>query len=289
MQKRTIICLTLASLVFSACNIGVPAPQDPNVLSTAAAWTVQALLTPAATQTQIASPIPGVAIDGTTAEPTTQPCKDSAAYTAWTRDNANYDVNLVNAPLAPNASFEMSWTIQNTGDCIWNSNYQMHNDSGTPLTKASYFPIMPTGNVVNPNESITVAITMTAPAKAGEYKTGFSLQSDSGKDIINFGVITKVGSSNSGSGTLAAPGNLRYEYSCVPGAVTFTLFWVDKSNDENGFRIYRDGSLIGETAAGATTYSDIVPSVGSYEYTVAAFNASGEAPARVNAAATNCQ
>jgi hypothetical protein len=163
----------------------------------------------------------------------------------------------------------------------------MYFDSGTPLTRSINFALLNSGETVAPGQTVTVDIEMTAPAKAGEYESAWRLQSNRGEALMNFGVITKVGSTSSQS--LKAPDNLKYTYDCTTGVVNITLIWIDFSNDEDGFRIYRDGDKLAEIAAGSTSYTDIAPGVGEYEYTVSAFNTSGESPAKVPVKTSNCQ
>jgi hypothetical protein len=59
---------------------------------------------------------------------------------------------------------------------------------------------------------------------------------------------------------------------------TFMLSWQDNSSDEDGFRIYRDGVLIGTIGADITTYSDSASGNEGQQfcYQVSAFNAAGE-------------
>ena len=51
----------------------------------------------------------------------------------------------------------------------------------------------------------------------------------------------------------------------------------------------RDGTKLTDLPADSTSYVDIAPASGSYDYSVAAYNASGESKANVNAKTTNCQ
>jgi Ig-like domain from next to BRCA1 gene len=269
------------ALALSACNMPAASAPGSSAISTSAAQTVQAVLsTPAATQaleTSIAS-----------STPTTAPtCKDSASITLWTRNNITYDATEVKKPLAPGTVFTMSWTFQNTGTCTWNSNYQMYFDSGTPLTTAASFPMMPAGAFVAPGATVTVDIPMTAPDKAGDYESAFRLQNDHGEAVDTFGVMTKVGSGSSQS--LASPGDLRYTYDCTTGTVNISLFWADKSSDEDGFRIYRDGNKLEDVAAGTTSYADVLPYSGKFDYAVAAFNGGGESASHVKVNTSNCK
>jgi hypothetical protein len=291
MKRIHLILHFILSLLLASCNIGVPAPQDQAEAATSAALTVQAVLSPAASPTAEAQatsttpPIPGVAIDGTTAE--SPQCAESAEIAAWTRDGVTYDKTEVDKLLKPGVGFVMSWIFKNTGACVWNDGYKMIYESGERLTEADTFGVMPVGFTVQPGETLTVTIQMTAPSAPGTYESTFKLIDPNGKHVIIPGVITKVGTPSAGS--LPSPGDLRYEYSCSPGVVNIKLTWKDRSNNEEGFRIYRDGTKITDLPSGSTSYDDVLSAPGSYAYAVAAFNSSGEAPANVTAATTNCQ
>ena len=277
MKPNTLISILLsACLSLSACNLPGSAAPDSSAVSTSAAVTVQAVLsTPTATQPPLASPTA-----------TSPACEDNATHTSWTRDDVTYDVNEVNKRLPPNDVFTMSWRLQNTGTCIWNDAYLMHFDDGTQVTDAEDFPIIPIGAQVPPGESVTVTIPMSAPELPGDYESSFSLQNGQGESVINFGVLTKVGSTSSAS--LASPGELRYTYDCSSGSVNISLRWLDRANNEDGYRVYRDGNLLATLGAGSTTYSDVAPASGNYNYTVEAYNGSGDSPASMKVNTDNC-
>jgi len=66
-----------------------------------------------------------------------------------------------------------------------------------------------------------------------------------------------------------------------------SLAWTDNSDNETGFKIYRDGSLIATTSANATSYSDAGLAAGtSYSYYIKATNADGDSAASNTASAT---
>lgn len=293
MKNKTLALLLLLSLILSACNLGAPAPQDVNALSTSAAQTVEAVLTPAASPvaeqaTPEASPIPGVAIDGTTAEPIdSAACEENFLIITWQRDGATYDKKAVDTPLAPGSNFVMSWVLENTGTCVWDDSLVFKFTDGTRLTVQDEIPVMPKGYKVRTGEQLTVNVQMTAPTAPGTYESAFSLVNAEGKNVVNVGVLTTVGNPNNAS--LAAPGDLRYSYDCSSGSVNITLNWVDKADNEAGYRIFRDGAKLTDLPAGSTTYSDIAPTSGSYQYTVAAFNAGSESASKVQAETSNCQ
>ena len=274
------------SFVLTSCNIGASAPPpDGADLATAAALTVEAALTPAATPTAAQS-AGGDA--SPTAASTAADCEDVAQVTAWTRDGLPFDAKEVENRLAPDKSFVMSWILQNSGTCTWTNDYKFIFDSGDRITVPDTFPVMPVGYTVAPGASLTVSIQMTAPAAPGEYETTFSMIDADGKSMLTVGVPTKVGT-NSTSGKLPAPGDLRYEYDCTSGSVQISLTWTDNASNEDGYRVYRDGTKLTDLPADSTSYVDIAPASGSYDYSVTAYNASGESKASVNAKTTNCQ
>lgn len=287
---RPTLLFSIVALVISACNLSGP-PQASSAISTSAAQTVQVLLSPPVTSTA-AQPIPSKppTVQATPTLTIAAPCEDTATYTAWTRDGLTYDTKEAEKPLAPNKSFLMSWTLQNTGSCTWNSTYQMVFDSGTPLTQSTNFPVLPIGATVAPGGTVTVGITMTAPDADGEYESAFRLENDKGERVATYGVITTVGNATSqpSSQSLSSPGDLRYTYDCTSGSVSISLFWVDRASGEDGYRVYRNGTKVADLASGATSYSEIAPGSGTYNYTVAAYNASGESPTQVVVTTSNC-
>jgi hypothetical protein len=286
MNKIHLTSLSLIiSLTLTACNLGVSAPQDGSAIATAAAQTVEAALTSSAATPSLA---PGVAIDGTTAEPADAPaCEDNNIIISWQRDGTTYDKKAVETPLAPGTNFSMSWVLENNGTCVWDDATVFKFTSGERLTVQDEIPVMPKGYKVRTGEQLTINVQMTAPSAPGSYESSFSLVNAQGKNIVNVGVLTTVG--NAVSKSLASPKDLRYTYDCSGGTVNISLFWVDVSADEAGFRIYRDGAQVGEVPAGATSFNEIAPGVGTFNYSVAAFNASGEAPANMSVTTSNCQ
>ncbi len=76
------------------------------------------------------------------------------------------------------------------------------------------------------------------------------------------------------------PRALIYTYICTFTDVTTSLQWKDASNNETGFRLYRNGSPIAELPAGTTAYTDFTAaSAGSsFSYSLESFNATGASP-----------
>jgi hypothetical protein len=95
--------------------------------------------------------------------------------------------------------------------------------------------------------------------------------------------VTTPAAPTSAAGTLQPPTGLAYQYECVYNGVnsdiTVNLKWNDRSNNETGFRVYRDGILVIDLPANSTFYVDLFGGSATfvYSYRVAAYNAAGEA------------
>jgi Fibronectin type III domain len=70
-------------------------------------------------------------------------------------------------------------------------------------------------------------------------------------------------------------------------ATQINLSWTDNSSDETGFKIFKDGTLLNTTAAGATSYNatGLTCNTG-YAFTVKATNANGDSTAATTPAST---
>lgn len=73
------------------------------------------------------------------------------------------------------------------------------------------------------------------------------------------------------------PGIERYEFFCTQGKIEITIIWVDRANNEMGYRVIRNGELAADLPADSTTYTDSFDlSAGeSASYRIEVFNASG--------------
>lgn len=56
--------------------------------------------------------------------------------------------------------------------------------------------------------------------------------------------------------------------------MTMNLAWTDRSNDEEGYKVYRDGKVVTTLASNATVYVDVtfVATGKALSYSVEAFN-----------------
>ncbi len=53
-----------------------------------------------------------------------------------------------------------------------------------------------------------------------------------------------------------APSILEWNFSCTGGTMTFIVSWVDKANDETGYRVFRNGEAVAELPPNSTSYTD---------------------------------
>jgi len=72
-----------------------------------------------------------------------------------------------------------------------------------------------------------------------------------------------------------APARLMFERVCNTKIYRITLSWLDRADNETGYRVYRDGNLIATLGANSTSYVDDPPFGGPYTYAVEAFNEGG--------------
>ena len=75
------------------------------------------------------------------------------------------------------------------------------------------------------------------------------------------------------------PGIIEWNFSCSDGAITFEVTWADNAADETGYRIFRNGEAIAELPANTTTYTDVynLPSDQNVEYYIQVYSLTGSA------------
>jgi hypothetical protein len=110
---------------------------------------------------------------------------------------------------------------------------------------------------------------------------------------VNLLSVTTPSAPTSSVGAVQAPTGLKYKYDCVyngiPGNIQVILQWSDRSNNETGFHVYRDGTLVADLAANSTSHTEYFTgsTTATYTYRVAAYNTAGEVPG--NPISFSCQ
>lgn len=84
--------------------------------------------------------------------------------------------------ITPYTNFPKTWYITNSGDCVWNSNYKIVYQSGSEVGKSKSFPLLKSGNYIQPGESVTVSADLVAPDAAGRtFTTYWAIENDRGE------------------------------------------------------------------------------------------------------------
>jgi hypothetical protein len=97
-------------------------------------------------------------------------------------DNASLITETIpdSSEIAPGAQFVKTWTIKNTGPCIWNTNYRLAYGWGGEGTDWKTAAPAYLTKAINPGEEIDVSMTLSAPVNTGQYGAHFKMQNDKG-------------------------------------------------------------------------------------------------------------
>ncbi len=167
MNKRTriiipSIALFISLTILSACNLPADDQPPPITANTAAAMTVEAVLTQAAP-----SPTPLIIA---TATPTAVPCENVITFVEDVTIPDEYD-------LAPGTAFTKIWRIKNVGTCTWTTSYMLafyqDNSMGGPAS-------IPLVTNVAPGQTIDLSVNLVAPTAAGRYTSKWTLKDQNG-------------------------------------------------------------------------------------------------------------
>jgi hypothetical protein len=261
---RNVLILIALMLIIVACNLpsNAPATEEPNMVFTAAALTVQAQLTQPAPfntptlpptlstplSTNMASVLP------TLAAPTFPPAASSTPQC----DLARFvrDVTIPDGTIyTPGTTFTKTWRLRNEGTCTW-SGYSLVFDRGEQMNGASPTTI----GTVSPGQEIDISVTLTAPSTAGSYRGYWRIRNASGA------LIPVLGGTDGAS--------FFVDISVVVASSGFDLYtraadatWANSSGDitfggpdtnANGFAMYKNGLKL-EDGSTSTKILEIHP------------------------------
>ncbi|MGB8984754.1 MAG: NBR1-Ig-like domain-containing protein [Anaerolineales bacterium] len=240
---RNLSIFIVILLIFSACNLPSSVPPTENAVSTAAALTMQALLTQSVSFSTPTLP-PPAATNTLASAPTLPPTATRAPASATpVCDQAQFvkDVNIPDgSQLAPNASFTKTWRLRNAGVCTW-SGYTLVFDSGDSMGG-----VPQSIGTVNPGQEVDVSVTFTAPATAGSYRGYWRIRNSTGVLIPilggtqgrSFFVDVKVVVASSGLDLHTKATDANWVGS--GGSVSFG----GPDTDTNGFAMYRNNQKL---------------------------------------------
>lgn len=181
-------------LAMLACNFPNNSPtvtQDPGLIYTVAAQTLEAEMTQIAipgSQTPTALLTQSPAVGTNTPSPPTQtpilptdtpapsltaspiPCDDLEFVEDVTIDDGT--------EISAGEPFQKIWRLKNVGSCTWTSAYDLVFDSGTQMGAPDSQQL--TIETVDPGQEIDIAVNLVAPDDPGKYRGNFKLRNTSG-------------------------------------------------------------------------------------------------------------
>ncbi|NPV41721.1 MAG: hypothetical protein HPY72_10340 [Anaerolineae bacterium] len=114
------------------------------------------------------------------------PCNSSKYVSETIKDGTVFDAG---------ENFEKSWTLRNAGDCDWNEDYEFVFEEGDRMGGEKSIKV---NTVIEPNETITFKVHLTAPDDPGDYTGVWRLKSDDGEKLGKYWVKIHVGGAPAG-------------------------------------------------------------------------------------------
>lgn len=184
----------------------------------------------------------------------------------------------------PEAQMDKVWQVRNSGTCAWGLGYHLVLIEGEALGALDTIPVPPTAA----GATADLAVTFSAPSQAGTYSNMWRLQTPDGtpfgpKLTVSINVEVEAATNVPPD----APSDL--QAAIIEDGKAVQLTWLDQSENEDAFRVYRDDidASIGLAPANAEQFVDRTVTCGNtYHYRVLAFNAAGVSAFADAAAAT---
>ena len=184
------------------------------------------------------------------------------------------DVTIpVDTSFPPTARMAKVWQVRNSGTCAWDIGYELAHTGGDLLGAVSPVEVPATAA----GERANLEVIFVAPEQAGTYSSTWQLRSPRGEAFgPRLDLMIEVEAQAEPSVAPAEPANAQ----AIPAedGESVRLTWEDVSDNEDGFRVYREDieASIGLVPANAELFIDRTVTCGNtYQYRVASFNASG--------------
>lgn len=196
-------------------------------------------------------------------------CSPDAAFVA--------DVTIPSGTaFRPEAQMDKVWQVRNSGTCAWGVGYRLVRLQGETLGAADMVSVPPTAA----GAAADLAVTFKTPSQAGTYTNTWQLHTPDGTPFgPTLTLFFEVEAEAEANVPPDAPAQLQAAVTEDGTAVQLT--WLDRSENEDAFRIYRDDveASIGLAPADAELFVDRTVACGNaYQYGVVAFNAAGASP-----------
>ena len=187
---KTISLLVAIAFVLAACAPQAPATVNPNEVAEQVAISVAATVAAQQTQTAIAqpqatptlvptlteTPVLPTATPFVIASPTTKASTGGGGGGSTTYSYA-CDPDIAkrprdNAVFKPGDSFDVKWTIVNTGTATWEAGYDLAYFSGPLMTNGTFFELPR----MKPGDKYSIVMDAVAPMEKGNYVMTWKLQ-----------------------------------------------------------------------------------------------------------------
>ena len=196
-------------------------------------------------------------------------CSPDAAFVA--------DVTIPSGTaFRPEAQMDKVWQVRNSGTCAWGVGYQLVRVEGGTLGAADLVSVPPTAA----GATADLAVTLEAPSQTGTYTNTWQLHTPDGTPfgptLTLFFEVEAEAEAN-----LPPDAPSRLQAAVAEDGTAVQLTWLDQSENEDAFRVYRDDveASIGLVPANAELFVDRTVACGNtYQYRVVAFNAAGASP-----------
>jgi hypothetical protein len=193
-NRKFLAVVALLLLAMLACNLPDSSPtatQDPGLVYTVAARTVEAEITqitlegsptptPSTTQPPAAVTKMPPPPTRTSVLPTHTPAPSPTA-TSIPCDKVEFvdDVTIDDGTeISAGEPFEKIWRLKNVGSCTWTSGYDLVFDGGTRMDAPDAQQL--TTGTVAPGYEIDIAVDLVAPDGPGTYRANFKLSNPAG-------------------------------------------------------------------------------------------------------------
>ena len=235
-------------LAMLACNMPFEQFSPPNDVQTAAALTLQAMLTPSLTLTASTPLITA------TASPRVTRTATRVAGSATTAITPTYSVPMLTVQestycrTGPGEEYEVIFTYLNGKELEIVGRYDPGNFWLVKSNESPNGTCWLWGGFVEVTGSYWAVASVTPPPTAT-------------------------------SAPPRQPGIVEWNFSCGIGTLNFTVTWADNASDETGYRIFRNGEVIVELPPDSTTFTDLfnVSADQSVEYYVQVHSPTGTA------------
>ncbi|MBI5295498.1 MAG: hypothetical protein HY869_08475 [Chloroflexi bacterium] len=281
MKKMFVFCLSLVLLAsLTACNMPAESTGIAPELQTAAALTVQAVLTPLNSPTAAPPTSTGdAAASETPGTPLASPTAGGPSLTATpTLGTATVTMTLSLTPTitptysTPFLTFKESTNCRSGPGQSYEILYTFLPDSVTEIVAA--YPQDGYWVVKQPGSNDTCWAWGGYATTSGSYWVVPSTTPPA----------TRTASPPS------APSGLSWNYACGAGGdITVDLKWIDRSDGEDGFRVVRDDEVIAQLPPNTNSYTDVFygSATENYSYYIEVY--SGTLTARSNTIKFSCQ